>query len=136
MPDSVKTTGVHHARLTVSDPNRSLAFYKLLGFEELMPFPDGVLVTNGTLILGLRTAPDATRAVAAERFDPNRIGLDHLSILVASRDDLDTAVEVCKANGVTCGEVVDFGPVFRFYVVMLEDPDGVQIELTALYPPD
>ena len=35
--------------------------------------------------------------------------------------------------GVTCGEVVDFGPTFGFYVLMLEDPDGIQIELAAPY---
>ncbi len=32
-----------------------------------------------------------------------------------------------------CGEIVDFGAQFGFYVLMLEDPDGIQIELTANY---
>ena len=133
MPDALKTTGVHHARLTVSDPNRSREFYALLGFTPMMEFPDGVLVTNGTFLIGLRTAPDAGQASAGDRFDPNRIGLDHLAIGVGSRADLNTAVEICAANGATCGEIVDFGPQFGFYVLMLEDPDGIQIELTAPY---
>src|SRR5215211_4274219 len=113
----VKTAGVHHVRITVTDPARSREFYAgLLGFEPMMEFPDGVLVTNGTVFLGLRTAPDAGRAQAGDRFDPNRIGLDHLAIGVGNRADLDTAVEICKANGATCGEIVDFGPTFGFYV--------------------
>ena len=130
----VKTAGVHHIRITVTDPEKSAAFYTgLLGFSVMMEFPDGPLVTNGSIILGLRKGPDASRAVPGDRFDPNKVGLDHLSLLVGSRADLDTLAGVCKTQGVTCGEVVDFGDQFRFYVLMVEDPDGIQIELTALY---
>jgi glyoxylase I family protein len=130
----VKTAGVHHIRITVTDPVKSRDFYTgLLGFQVMMEFPDGPLVTNGTLFLGLRTGPGESRAVPGDRFDPNRVGLDHLSFLVESRADLDTLVTLCKAQGISCGEVVDFGDQFRFYVLMLEDPDGIQIELTALY---
>ena len=130
----VQTSGVHHARITVTDPAKARDFYTgLLGFSVMMDFPDGVLVTNGTVFLGLRTAPEASKAPAGDRFDPNRVGLDHLALSVASRADLDRAAELCKAQGVPCGEVVDFGPQFGFYVLMLEDPDGIQIELTANY---
>jgi catechol 2,3-dioxygenase-like lactoylglutathione lyase family enzyme len=130
----VKTGNVHHARITVTDPARTLDFYtSLLGFSKMMDFPDGVLVTNGSVFLGLRTAPDASKASAGDRFDPSRVGLDHLTLSVESRDDLDRVVELCQARGVECGEVVDFGPQFGFYVVMLHDPDGIQIELAANY---
>ena len=130
----VKTSGVHHVRITVTDPAKSAAFYTgLLGFSVMMEFPDGPLVTNGTILLGLRKGPDDSRAVPGDRFDPNKVGLDHLSLLVGSRADLDRLVELCKAQSVPCGEVVDFGDQFRFYVLMIEDPDGIQIELTALY---
>ena len=128
----VKTGGVHHARITVTDPARSRQFYTgLLGFEVMMDFPDGVLVTNGSIFLGLRTAPDPAKASAGDRFDPNRVGLDHLTLSVASKADLETAREQATAQGVPCGEIVDFGPQFGFYVLMLEDPDGIQIELAA-----
>lgn len=130
----VKTGGVHHARITVTDPSRSREFYTgLLGFEVMMEFPDGVLVTNGSVFLGLRTGPDPSNAPAGDRFDPNRVGLDHLALSVSSKDDLESASEQAKARGVPCGEIVDFGPQFGFYVLMLEDPDGIQIELTASY---
>lgn len=128
----VKTGGVHHARITVTDPARSREFYTgLLGFEVMMDFPDGVLVTNGTIFLGLRTGPDPSKAPAGDRFDPNRVGLDHLTLSVGSKADLETAREQATAQGVPCGEIVDFGPQFGFYVLMLEDPDGIQIELAA-----
>ena len=128
----VKTGGVHHARITVTDPARSREFYTgLLGFEPMMEFPDGVLVTNGSVLLGLRTGPDPAKAPAGDRFDPNRVGLDHLTLSVGSKADLETAREQATAQGVRCGEIVDFGPQFGFYVLMLEDPDGIQIELAA-----
>ena len=128
----VKTGGVHHARITVTDPARSREFYTgLLGFEVMMDFPDGVLVTNGSVFLGLRTAPEPAKAVDGDRFDPNRPGLDHLTLSVGSKADLETAREQATAKGVPCGEIVDFGPQFGFYVLMLHDPDGIQIELAA-----
>ena len=78
MATPIETGGAHHIRLTVSDPRRSREFYtSLLGFRVLMEFPDGALVTNGSLLLGLRSAPD-----------PNRVGLDHLAQSVASRSDM------------------------------------------------
>jgi glyoxylase I family protein len=130
----VKTGNVHHVRITVTDPAKTHHFYaSLLGFSKMMDFPDGVLITNGSLFLGLRTAPDAGKSSAGDRFDPNRVGLDHLTLSVASRDDLDRVAALCKAQGVACGDVVDFGPQFGFYVLMLHDPDGIQIELAANY---
>jgi glyoxylase I family protein len=75
-----QTGAAHHIRLTVTDPARSRDFYtELLGFQVAMEFPDGVLVSNGTLLLGLRTGPDTARVSVGDRFDPNRVGLDHLA---------------------------------------------------------
>jgi glyoxylase I family protein len=134
MATNVQTGAAHHIRLTVTDPARAREFYTgLLGFAVAMEFPDGVLVSNGSLLLGLRTGPDAARARGDDRFDPNRVGLDHLALSVGSRTDLETAARLCRERGVTCGEIVDLGSEFKLYVMMLEDPDGIQLELTAPY---
>ena len=134
MATGVQTGAAHHIRLTVTDPARSREFYTgLLGFQVLMDFPDGALISNGTLILGLRTAPDPGRARAGDRADPNRVGLDHLAISVGSRAEIENATRLFDERGVTHGEVVDLGSDFRLYVMMLEDPDGIQLELTAPY---
>ncbi len=132
MATHVQTGAAHHLRLTVANPARSREFYTgLLGFQVLMEFPDGVLVTNGALLLGLRTAPDPSRATAGDRADPNRVGLDHLALSVASRADIEAAARLFDARGVTHGEIVDLGAAFGLYVMMFEDPDGIQVELTA-----
>ncbi|MBA2446403.1 MAG: VOC family protein [Chloroflexi bacterium] len=127
-----QTGAAHHIRLTVTDPARSRDFYtELLGFQVAMEFPDGVLVSNGTLLLGLRTGPDTARVSVSDRFDPNRVGLDHLALSVGSRGDIEAAARLLDERGVTHGEIVDLGPDFGLYVMMLEDPDGIQLELTA-----
>jgi glyoxylase I family protein len=133
MAATIRTSGAHHMRLTVTDPARSREFYELLGFQVAMEFPDGALVSNGTLLLGLRTGPDAARVRRDDRFDPNRVGLDHLALSVGSRADIEAAVRLLDERGVTHGEVVDLGSDFKLYVMMLEDPDGIQLELTAPY---
>ena len=132
MATHVQTGAAHHLRLTVADPARSRAFYTgLLGFEVLMEFPDGVLVSNGTVLIGLRTAPDPSRVASGERADPNRVGLDHLALSVASRADIEAAARLFDERGVKHGEIEDLGGAFGLYVMMFEDPDGIQLELTA-----
>lgn len=131
MTTNVQTGAAHHIALTVTDPVRSREFYELLGFTVAMAFPTGVLMSNGTLLLGLRTAPDPARAQRDDSFDPNRVGLDHLAIGVRSRAELEAARQLCAEHGITRGEIVDLGADFNLLVLMLEDPDRIQIELSA-----
>ena len=141
MPAQIPTGDIHHLRLTVTDLERSLDFYtSLLGFTVAVesPPPDdpaaaetfkilfgGVVMIRGNLLMGLRPM-----APAGDRFDPDRVGLDHLSFGVASRDDLDQAVRALDERGVIHGEITTL-PSFGIDVLPFEDPDGVQLELTA-----
>jgi glyoxylase I family protein len=137
LSDTITTGGIQHLRLTVSDPARSRDFYtSMLGFLVLFESPDGFLVTNGEIFLGLRTAPDPSEAPADNTFNPNRIGLSRLTFSVPSRVELEKALVLCKLRGVECGEIVDRGPAFGFYMLLLHDPDGIEIELSARYPQD
>jgi glyoxylase I family protein len=141
MPRQIPTDGVHHLRLTVTDLERSRRFYTgLLGFEVAVesPPPDdpsadevfkilfgGIVMIRGNLLMGLRPM-----APAGDRFDPDRAGLDHLSFGVASRGDLEDAVRLFDENGVPHGEITTLAG-FGIDVLPFEDPDGVQLELTA-----
>lgn len=82
------------------------------------------LVEVGNLLLGLRPM-----APHGDRFDPDRVGLDHLSFGVASREDLEQAGRLLEENGVKHGEIASL-PSFGIDVLAFEDPDGVQLELT------
>ena len=135
---------IHHMRLTVTDVRRSREFYTgLLGFEVIVesPPPDdpaagetfkvlfgGVVMMRGNLIMGLRPM-----APAADRFDPDRAGLDHLSFGVPGREDLEQAIRLFDERGVTHGGITRL-PSFGIDVLSFQDPDGIQLELTAPVP--
>jgi catechol 2,3-dioxygenase-like lactoylglutathione lyase family enzyme len=141
MPGQIPAGDIHHLRLTVTDLERSRQFYtSLLGFEVAVESPPpgdpaaeeafkilfgGVVMIRGNLLMGLRPM-----APSGDRFDPDRVGLDHLSFNVTSRADLEQAVRLFDAHGVTHGEITTL-PSFGIDVLPFEDPDGVQLELTA-----
>jgi len=141
MAEAVQLGGIHHLRLTVTDLARSREFYTgLLGFEvaaESPPDDDptaeavfkilfgGVVLIKGSLLLGLRPM-----APAGDSFDPDRVGLDHLSFTVDSRAELDDALQLLEQHSVPHGEIVRLAS-FGIDVLPFNDPDGVQLELTA-----
>ncbi len=123
MPGQIPTGDIHHLRLTVTDLERSRKFYtSLLGFEVAVesPPPDDPSAAEVFKIL----------FGAGDRFDPDRVGLDHLSFGVASRDDLEQAVALFDSSAVPHGEITTLAG-FGIDVLPFEDPDGVQLELTA-----
>jgi glyoxylase I family protein len=134
MPTPIATGPVHHLRLTVSDVARSRAFYTdIVGFQFVTDLPSGVFLSNGAVGLGLGPSPDPSRAPASDRFDEARIGLDHLSFSVASRDELERARQLLDERGMPHGEVTDLGDAFGMYILAFRDPDNIQLELTAAY---
>lgn len=123
-----ETMGVHHLRLTVSDLDRSLAFYtEVLGFELLVRFsPSSVFLHDGTVGLGLNT-PWHPITPEEERFDEARVGLDHLGLRVAGPDDVRRAAEHLDAHGVANSGVKP-GRLPESLLVVFRDPDNVQLE--------
>lgn len=131
MGEAVKTGGVHHVALTVSDVRRSQAFYtELLGFQHLADFGPRALLHNGNVVLALTPPPDASQAIAGDRFNENRIGLDHLSLSVETQADLEAATQLLEAHGVEHG-TVNALDAFGIAVMAFRDPDNIQVELTA-----
>lgn len=131
MSTEITTTGVHHIRLIVTDPVRSRDFYtRLLNFQVAVELPPGFVLTNGNMLLGITPAWDASQALPNDRFSPNRVGLDHLSFGVANRAELNKAAALFEEQGVEHGEVRDL-PDFGITILSFNDPDGIQLELTA-----
>ncbi len=135
MANSIQTGGVNHLALTVTDLKRAREFYTgLLGFQTIMELgPTRVMLGNGSAIVALSLPPDPKRALRGDRFDENRVGLDHLSFSVASRADLERAAHLFDERGVPHGEIEDTGAAMRMYMLAFRDPDNTQLELTAPY---
>ncbi len=141
MAAPIETSGIHHLRLTVTDVDRSREFYtSLLGFDVAADSPasddrkadpsypvlwGGCVLIRGSLLMGLR--PDAPKG---DRFDEDRVGLDHLSFSVGSRAELDAAAALFDERGIEHGEIKTLDG-FGIYVLPFRDPDNIQVELTA-----
>jgi catechol 2,3-dioxygenase-like lactoylglutathione lyase family enzyme len=85
----------------------------------------GIVMVRGNLLLGLRPV-----APPGDRFDEDRVGLDHLSFSVDTRSELDQAVELFDQRGIQHGEIKPLES-FGIYVLPFRDPDNIQVELTA-----
>ena len=128
-----------HVRVTVTDIDRSRDFYdKVFGFDVAVELPadadeetreklwfvfGGVIYSFPGGLLGLRpTAP------GGDAFDPDRVGLDHVSFAVADVDALHAAAAVLDELGVSHeGVKVEAG----FGLLEFRDPDGIALELSC-----
>jgi glyoxylase I family protein len=135
MQTTIQTEAIHHLTLTVTNLARAVEFYTaLLGFQKAMELsPSRVLLANGKSILALTEAPDANQAILNDRFNENRVGLDHVSFNVSNHNRLEEAVRQFDRHGVPHGEIKDLGPDLGIYVLAFRDPDNIQLELTAPY---
>ena len=141
MAATIALGGIHHVRLTVTDVARSRSFYTtLFGFDvaaEVPPVTDptyeavsaalfgGVILIKGKLVLSLRPV-----APQGDRFDEDRVGLDHLSFSVGNRAELDEARGLLERAGVPHGEIKELAS-FGIAVLEFRDPDNIQLELTS-----
>ncbi|HET9138983.1 VOC family protein [Actinophytocola sp.] len=141
----VPVTGLHHLRLTVTDLARSKAFYtEVLGFTVVAESPGdpadpavrsdpdqlygGCVLAGYDILLGLRPVADP-----ADRFDSARVGLDHLSFTVESREVLDAAARRLAERDVVHGQARELA-AFGIVILSFDDPDGIHLELTAPLP--
>lgn len=128
-----------HVRLTVTDIERSRAFYeRLFGLPVAVELPagadqatreqlgylfGGVIYRMGDTLFGLRPV-----APAGDRFDEDRVGLDHLSFAVAGVPELEEMARRLDGMGVPHGGVKDIGLA---HLLEFRDPDNIALELFA-----
>ncbi len=131
MTNHIATGAVHHLTLTVTDVGRAYDFYsEVLGFQKVADYGPRILAHNGSFLLALGPASNSDQTNGDNGFDETRVGLDHLSLTVENREELERAVGILDERGISPGEIVDLAE-FKIYVLMTRDPDNIQVELTA-----
>jgi uncharacterized protein len=120
---------VHVLTLGVADLERSLAFYRALGFESGRivgtEFPGGTAAMfdlEDGLILMLYGRQDLERDANATFDAPGR-GEFSIGHLVASRGDVDAVLDAAQAAGATLTEDPRDRP-WEIYSGYFRDPDG------------
>lgn len=136
MSKSTSIKGLLHAAITVSDLQRSIAFYRdTLGFpvRRTLTIPGGpniVLLSIGDHGEVELFEQPATRLMPEGASDPRRVGLKHFAMEV---DDVEAVWTELEAKGVK-----SFGtPLFRQpngpKACHFLDPDGVILEIVQTH---
>ncbi len=121
---------IHHIDITVSDPERALAFYDfvlpLIGFRRIEDAEEGPLWAGAQVEVGLQAA----RADSKNVHDRRAPGLHHLAFMAPTREAVDSFYAKLLA-----AEVLIFDPPADYpqyapgyYAVFFGDPDGIKLE--------
>jgi glyoxylase I family protein len=125
MPGRIR--GLHHIVLTVSDVERSTQFYeRILGLSAFAGDERVRCISCGSFLLCLQRPPQ--HGLPNDRFDENRVGLDHIGFAVESRAQLEELLDILRELNVpTAG--IEFDPDGESEYVCFRDPDNIQVEL-------
>ena len=129
MSEPHPVAAAHHVALTVTDLDRSEAWWRRLFDAEEVLREDA----DGRRAVILRLLPSSFvvglvehRAGDGQRFDPRRTGLDHVALTVAERADLDAWAQHLDRHGTAHSGVIDI-PVGA--ILNTADPDGIAVAL-------
>lgn len=119
--------GIGHVTLTVTDPQKSAEFYnRVFETQTVLDIEDehgpAVLIAGPAFMMGFRCHATTGKNDA---FDPTKVGLDHLGVHVASREELEKWQARAAELGVTYTEIVETPYGLHLNV---KDPDEIPIE--------
>ena len=124
------TTGLSHVAIRVTDLSRARRFYvDTLGLPVALELKGVVLVKIGNALLGIRGDDAATKR--DDRFDPYRVGLDHVSFAVESFAALERMKSDLDAASVPNDGIHDEPALGNAKGLVFYDPDGIAVELYA-----
>ncbi len=128
--------GVSHVDLSVTDLATSTAWYQeLLGMVELFGHRNDergyevkyLIEPNSGVVMGF----EQHDANPGSPFDERRVGLDHLSWAVESREELDAWLARLNERGIPHSGITEQD---MWDVLVFRDPDNVQLELIYFKP--
>jgi lactoylglutathione lyase len=131
----IRTIGLAHINLNVSDIERSVRFYRdLFGLEVLMEYegPMGEHPTGRQVALSTPGANDVLALSAIPGVPIDAGGINHFGFTLVSNDDIDDAVLQVQRAG---GKLIKRSKSEQDGIVednaYVSDPDGYVIELNA-----
>jgi glyoxylase I family protein len=121
------TPGVHHIALRSTNLARSRHFYAgVLGFPVVLEAPNIFICVAGGTACAIR-GPEADTP-AGDRFNPFRVGLDHVALGCEDTAELSRVAGALAAAGVE-NTGIKTDPTLNREYVAFKDPDGIAWEL-------
>lgn len=122
MAIKMKTPGIHHISLRVSDFESSRRFYvQTLGFPVALEQENLVIFLAGSTAIGIRPA------LESGEFKPLRTGLDHLALTCEDESELERVAAALKNAGIENTGVKKDETLGKLYV-NFKDPDRIAWE--------
>jgi catechol 2,3-dioxygenase-like lactoylglutathione lyase family enzyme len=119
--------GLSHLGLRVTDLARAKRFYvDILGCEVAREIDGAVLINAYGLLIGLYGSDSRSRS--HDRFDPFRVGLDHLALAVEDASMLEDLKRGLDLAGVR-NNGIEEDPESHDRYISFYDPDGIAWEL-------
>lgn len=124
---AIRTPGVHHIALRVTDLPRARVFYiDRLGFPLLLETSELLLMAAGATAVAVRGP--AAETDPSDCFSPFRVGLDHVALACSDEGELRRVAAALTAGGIENTGVKLDEALQRNYVAF-RDPDGIKWEL-------
>jgi glyoxylase I family protein len=127
--------GAGHVALTVTDVKQAAEFYgRLFDAEIIMSGEDAAgpltICASPVIMFGFRTHSGTRKD---DRFDPSRVGLDHVGFHVTSREELDGWQQRLDEQGIVNSGIQQdqFG-----WHLNAKDPDNIALEFFCAAPQD
>lgn len=130
MPIEIKTPGVHHVAIRVTDMARSRAFYiDQLGFRAALDTPDLLIFFAGTTAIAIKGPED--KVADNDQFNPFRVGLDHIALGCDDREELERVAQALNAHGIENTGIKLDATLQKDYVAF-KDPDRIAWEFYSV----
>ena len=129
----LNANGLSHIGLRVTDIARSKHFYvDTLGSQLVREIDGAVLINMYGMLFALYG--DGSHSTSRDRFDPFRVGLDHIALAIEDPDILETLKGELDDAGVR-NNGVEIDPETHDKYISFYDPDGIAWELYAVTDP-
>ncbi len=130
MSIDIKTPGVHHIAIRVTDMARSKNFYiDKLGFQAVLDQPELMIFFAGTTAIAIK-GPEG-RVESDDQFNPFRVGLDHIALGCDDRQELERVAQALEDHSIE-NTGVKLDEVLQKDYIAFKDPDRISWEFYSI----
>jgi len=126
----IKTPGVHHIAIRVTDLDRSKNFYiDKLGFKAVLDQPQLLIFFAGTTAIAIK-GPEG-KVAESDKFNPFRVGLDHIALGCDNREELERVTKALNRHSIE-NTGIKLDETLQKDYVAFKDPDRISWEFYSI----